>query len=71
MKHTIPSYESFRWRELWRVTERRQGLVFKTEKTEWHVPSTWEPTGDWITAPFSTTDTKKDTLTINPHPEFK
>lgn len=67
----IPSYESWRWRELWQVLEYRGGAIYKTKKTEWHVPADWIVQDGWTTAPFSTSDTRKPELEINPHPEFK
>lgn len=68
---TIPNYEAWKWRELWEVVEYREGTIYRTRKTKWHVPSGWEAEDGYTTAPFSTKELRQSKITINPHPEFK
>jgi hypothetical protein len=67
----IPSYRSYEWYELWEITERKEGLIYRTKQTQYHVPSSWQAFGDWLKVPFSTKLTRLPEIELNPHPDFK
>ena len=67
----IENYNAWKWQELWEVLEYRNGAVFKTRKTGYHVPSTWAAPEGWVTTSISTNELRNPFILINPHPTFK
>lgn len=65
----IPSYDSHEWLELMKVTEYRNGKIFKTAKTGKHIRVS-EPAPDgYIAVAISTKETKRASIEINPYHE--
>lgn len=67
----IKSYESYKWQCLWVITEVKDGAIFKTRDTGFHVPQNAKIPEGYTTSPISTRFTRFAEVEINPHPEIK
>ena len=62
----IPTYDAYKWYELWKVVEIKDGCVYKTENTGYHIQSDAPVPVGYITTPISTSKLKGDEVEINP-----
>lgn len=63
MQVTFASYESYKYREVFLVTERRNGRVYKTRPLGFCL-ATREAKKDEIYSPLSTALTRQETITL-------
>ena len=67
MSYEIPSWKADRWSELWKITEWKDGSIYKTEDTGYHIHNDDPLPKDHQRVSFSTSQMIKETVTINPY----
>lgn len=69
MKITIPSYKSYQYKEVWKITEWKDGYIYKTEKTGKYIKTKrYLNPHKYILASLSTDLTNQETIELDVEP---
>jgi hypothetical protein len=66
---TIPNYESYKWDEVWEVTEWRGRCVYKTKPTGFHISNGTKLRKPYIAVSISVAKMQEPNIEINPCPQ--